>query len=382
MKLAVLRETSPGERRVALVPGSVGPLLEAGFEVVVEAGAGREATFPDEAYTEAGARVAGDARTALDGANAVLRVNPPGEADAALLPPNAVVIGFLFPLANAEVVRRLAEGRVSAFAMDQIPRTTRAQKMDALSSQATVAGYRAVLLGAQALGKFFPMLMTAAGTVPPARVLVLGAGVAGLQAIATARRLGGVVQAFDVRAAVKEQVQSLGATFLEAELGADAEGAGGYAEALSEEQHERELELIGRHITDVDVVITTAQIPGRTAPVLVTEAMVASMKPGSVIVDLASESGGNCEVTEAGQTVVRNGVSVLAPLNLVSTLPVHSSQMYSRNASALLLHLVKDGAITLDFEDEIVAGACVTHQGEIRHAATREKLGAKGGNGG
>lgn len=391
MKVAVLREEIPRERRVALVPAAVKPLLEAGFEVAFEAGAGQEATFMDEAYEKAGAKVLPERAAVLDGADAVLAVGPPaspgghdgakaqgeaaGGADViAQLSKGTVLIGFLFPLSNLDVIRRLAKKGITSLAMDQIPRTTRAQKMDALSSQATVGGYRAVLLAADRLGKFFPMLMTAAGTVAPARVLILGAGVAGLQAIATARRLGGVVQAFDVRPAVKEQVESLGATFLEAELSEAAEDAGGYAKALSEEQHRRELELIARHIKDADVVITTAQIPGRTAPVLITEEMVSTMRPGSVIVDLASESGGNCALTQSGESVVRNRVSILGPLNLPATLPVHASEMYARNASALLLHLVKDGALKLDFDDEIVNACCITHDGEVRHPATRERM--------
>lgn len=379
MKVAVLRETTAHERRVALVPDSLKPVLAAGFSVHVEAGAGDAATFHDELYRLAGAVVHDDRVALLEGADVVLRVGPPvAPADVDALPSGSILIGFLFPLANLEATRRLAERRISALAMDQIPRTTRAQKMDALSSQATVAGYRAVLLAAERLGKFFPMLMTAAGTVPPARILVLGAGVAGLQAIATARRLGGVVQAFDVRPAVKEQVESLGATFLEAELQEEAEDAGGYATALTDAQHEKELALLAEHIREVDVVITTAQIPGREAPLLVTGEMVESMRPGSVIVDLATESGGNCELSVAGETVIRHDVSILGPLNLPASLPVHASQMYAKNASSLLLHLVKDGAISLDFEDDILDACCITHGGAVRHQATRKRMDSDG----
>jgi len=273
------------------------------------------------------------------------------------------------------LIGRLASAKVSAFALELIPRISRAQSMDVLSSQATVAGYKAVLTGADELAKFLPMFMTAAGTIRPGKVLILGAGVAGLQAIATARRLGAKVEAFDVRPAVKEQIESLGAKFLEAEEEVTGEGEGGYAKELSEEQHQRELELIAAHIADTDLVITTAQIPGRPAPLLITEEMVDSMHPGSVIVDLAASSGGNCAVTREGETVIRNGVKVMGPANLPAEIPTHASQMFSKNVETLLKELVAEGELSLDFEDEIVAGTCVTHGGEVRHGPTREKLG-------
>ncbi len=381
MKVSVLRETRPDERRVALVPSEVAVLTKAGIEVAIESGAGLGAPFLDEEFQEAGATVFSDAATGLQGTDVVLMVNPPGTGEngsrdeVALLPPGVVLISFVSPLANLGLVRRLADARVTSMAMDQVPRITRAQKMDALSSQATVAGYRAALLGATQLGKFFPMFMTAAGTIPPGKVLVLGAGVAGLQAIATARRLGAVVLAFDVRPAVKEQVESLGAKFLEAELDEGAEDEGGYAKALSEEQHRRELDLIGGSLPDIDVVITTANIPGARAPVLITAEMVRTMRPGSVIIDLAGESGGNCELTEPGQTVDRDGVTIIAPDNLPSTLPAHASQMYARNLRAFLMDIVEDGNLVLDFEDEVVAGSCVTHDGKVVHARTLERMG-------
>ncbi len=379
MIVAVLKETRPGERRVALAPKSVKALTERGFEIVVESGAGVASGFMDESFTEAGARIAEDAGAALSGASVLAAVRGPQSDDTGALngrlPEDGVLIAFLDPMGDAEGLKSLAEAGTTAFAMEAVPRITRAQKMDALSSQATVAGYRAALLGAQSLGRFLPMLTTAAGTIRPARTLILGAGVAGLQAIATARRLGAVVSAFDVRPAVKEQVQSLGATFLEAELEESAEDEGGYAKALSEEQHKRELELLAAHVPDADIVITTAQIPGRPAPLLVTKDMVERMKPGSVVVDLASETGGNCELTEAGRTVEHAGVKVLGPLDLASTLPVHASEMYGKNVEAFLLHLAPEGELVLDFDDEITAGACVAHAGELRFGPARERLG-------
>jgi NAD(P) transhydrogenase subunit alpha len=380
MKVCVLRESRPGERRVALVPAEVAALAKVGVEVAVEAGAGQEASFTDDAFREAGATVWGSAAQALEGSDVVVKINPPsmggnGSADeVADLPEGIVLISFISPMANLELVRRLADARVTALAMDQVPRITRAQKMDALSSQATVAGYRASLLAATHLGKFLPMFMTAAGTIPPARVLILGAGVAGLQAIATARRLGAVVEAFDIRPAVKEQVESLGAKFLEAELDESAEDEGGYARALSEEKHHQELDLIGGRLPDMDAVITTANIPGARAPVLITSAMAATMRPGSVIIDLAGESGGNCELSEHGKVVCRDGVIIAAPENLPSELPTHASQMYARNVSSFLSDLVEEGRLKLDFDDEVVSGSCVTHGGEVMHARALERL--------
>ena len=380
MKVCVLKESRAGERRVALIPAEVAALAKVGIEVAVESGAGAEASFPDDAFREAGASVCGSAAEALTDSDVVVGINPPstgmnGSADeVAALPEGIVLISFISPLANLELVRRLADARVTSLAMDQVPRITRAQKMDALSSQATVAGYRASLLAATHLGKFLPMFMTAAGTIPPGKVLILGAGVAGLQAIATARRLGAVVEAFDIRPAVKEQVESLGASFLEAELDESAEDEGGYARALSEEKHEQELELIGGRLPDMDAVITTANIPGARAPVLITSAMVATMRPGSVIIDLAGESGGNCELSEHGRVVVHDGVVITAPENLPSELPTHASQMYARNVSSFLKDLVEDGEMKLDFDDEVVSGSCVTHAGEVVHARALERL--------
>jgi len=375
MRVAVLKEIHPDERRVALVPAECKSLGRKGFTVVVERGAGETAGHRDVEYTEAGAELAGSAPETLRGAAVVARVSPPSDAEVTALPEGCALIGFLNPMGDPDGLARLAEAGVTAFAMEAVPRITRAQKMDALSSQASVAGYRAALIGASSLGRFLPMLTTAAGTVRPSKVLILGAGVAGLQAIATARRLGAVVSAFDVRPVVKEQVESLGAMFLEAELDEGAEDASGYARALSKDDHDKELALIAGHIAEVDIVITTAQIPGREAPVLVTRAMVESMKPGSVVVDLASESGGNCELTRRGETVEHEGVQIIGPVNLPASLPVHASQMYARNVSAFLLHLAPEGEIVLDFDDEITDQSCVSHEGQLRFGPAREALG-------
>jgi NAD(P) transhydrogenase subunit alpha len=359
MKVGVPRETAPGERRVALVPDALGRLADAAIEIVVEPGAGAEASFDDEAYAAAGATV-GDPWAA----GVVAKVQKPSAEEVSRLREGGVLIGFLQPLTDPEGIRRLASRRVTAFAMESIPRTTRAQPMDALSSQATVAGYRAALIAADRLPTFFPMLMTAAGTVPPAKALVLGAGVAGLQAIATARRLGAVVSGFDVRPVVKEQVESLGASFLD--LGViGEETAGGYARELSDAELERQQEALEQAIPDFDVVISTALIPGRPAPRLIPRAAVEAMRPGSVIVDLAAEAGGNCELTEPGAEVVHGDVTIVGRTNLPSELPTAASRLYARNVGALLLHLVHDGELRLDFEDEIIAGACVTRQEEV-----------------
>ncbi|MDQ6807506.1 MAG: Re/Si-specific NAD(P)(+) transhydrogenase subunit alpha [Actinomycetota bacterium] len=370
MKIGVPKESVAGERRVALVPEIVRKLTAQGHEVVVEREAGAAAMIPDAPFDEAGATLAEDA-AAVFGADIVLGVAPPTADEIAQLKQGSVVIGFLAPLTNAEGVRELAAAGVTSFAMEAVPRISRAQSMDALSSQANISGYRSALIGAQELGRFYPMLMTAAGTIRPATVLVLGAGVAGLQAIATARRLGAVVQGFDVRSAVKEQVESLGAHFLEFDLGGDLEGAGGYAKELTPEQQARQQELMAEAIGKVDVVITTALVPGRRAPILVTEAAVKLMKPGSVIVDLAGEAGGNCELSEPGKSVIRHDVKILAPLNVPSTMAEHASQLYARNVQSLLDLMIKDGELTLDFEDEIIAGACVTRDGEIVHAGAK-----------
>jgi NAD(P) transhydrogenase subunit alpha len=361
MKVGVPTERAPGERRVALVPDGVGRLTATGVEVCVERGAGQEAAFLDEAYEQAGAQIVADAFAEAD---VLCKVQKPSDEEVARLREAQTLIAFLQPLTSPELVHALAERRVTAFSMDSIPRITRAQPMDALSSQSTVAGYKGVLLAASHLGKFFPMLTTAAGTIAPARVLVLGAGVAGLQAIATARRLGAVVSAFDVRPVVKEQVESLGAAFLELDV-EGAEGVGGYAVALAEDQHEREQELIARHVGESDAVITTALIPGQPAPILITANAVRGMRPGSVVIDLAAEAGGNCELTEPDETVVRDRVTIVGETNLPATMPVHASQMYSRNVWTLLDHLISDGELALDFEDEITRETCVTHEGRI-----------------
>lgn len=360
MRLGVPKETAAGERRVALVPDTVRRLADTGVAVVVERGAGEAASFPDASYAEAGATIT---EAAWD-ADLVCKVRRPSSEEIGRLREGGALVALLQPLVNADVVRALADRGVTGFSMDSIPRITRAQPMDALSSQATVAGYKAVLVAAATLPKFFPMLTTAAGTIAPARALVLGAGVAGLQAIATARRLGAVVSAFDVRPAVKEQVESLGATFLELDV-EGAEGLGGYAVALSEDQHEREQELMARHVAEADVVVSTALIPGKPAPLLVTEDAVRAMRPGSVIVDLAAEMGGNCALTEPGATVVRDGVTIVGETDMPSTMPLHASQMYSRNVASFLALLVRDGELALDFDDEIVRETCVTHEGRV-----------------
>lgn len=361
MKVAVPNESGRGERRVALVPDAVRKLTAAGLEVAIEPGAGEQAHIPDAAYEEAGASVD---RSAAEGAGVVALVGPPAPEEVGRLPRGAVVVGFLAPRTAPELATALAEAGLTSFAMESIPRITRAQSMDALSSQSTIAGYQAALIAAERLPRFLPMLTTAAGTVRPAKVLVLGAGVAGLQAIATARRLGAIVQGFDVRAAVKEQIESLGATFLELDLGGDAEGEGGYAKQLTEEQQQLQQQLLADAIAEVDAVITTALVPGRPAPRLVTADAVRRMKPGSVIVDLAGESGGNCELTEPGQTVVREDVTIAAPLNLAASMPDHASQLYARNVQSLLELLTEEGELAIDWEDEIVRGACITRDGE------------------
>mgnify|MGYP002336208422 CR=1 FL=1 len=353
-----MAETRPGERRVAMVPDVVSRLTAAGLEVVVERGAGRHAFASDEQYAQAGATVADDV---LD-CDVVLTVSPLTAEQAARVRTGAVLIGFLPAAAQAELVEVLRSRRVLAFAMEAIPRISRAQSMDALSSQALVAGYRATLAAAQRLPRFFPLFMTAAGTVAPARVLVLGAGVAGLQAIATARRLGAVVEAYDVRSASADEVRSMGATFIELDLEA-LEGAGGYAREMTEDRAQRQRELLTPYLANADAVITTAAVPGRQAPLLVTTAMVEAMKPGSVIADLAAETGGNCEVSRPGEDVVHHGVTVWGGRDVPSEMPVHASQLYARNVANLLLLMTRDGQVEPDFTDEIVAGSCVTREG-------------------
>jgi NAD(P) transhydrogenase subunit alpha len=365
MRVGVPKEVAANERRVALVPDAVARLVKGGFEVAIERGAGTAAACPDEAYKAAGAAIA-DRAAALGQADVVLQVQAPAAADLGLYREGGALVALLQPGSDAALIQQLARRRITAFSLLLLPRITRAQPMDVLSSQATVAGYKAVLLAATATGRFLPMLVTAAGTIPAARVLVLGVGVAGLQAIATARRLGAIVSAFDVRPAVKEQVQSLGAQFLEMAIEEHAETAGGYAKELSEETHRKELTFLAAAVKDADIVITTAAIPGKRAPVLITAAAVQGMKPGSVIVDIAAETGGNCELTEPGTEIVRNGVVILGPVNLPSTLPLHASQMYARNLSAFLGHVVQDGRLRLDFEDPIIRDTCVTHAGEVR----------------
>ncbi len=375
MNIAVLRG-APNETRVALVPDTVTKLTKAGMTVKVERGAGERAAYPDELYVKAGATV-GDRSQILSGADLVVTVGRPDDAVLSAMPKKAALLGLLGPLGDPRYVQRLAGAGITALSMDAIPRITRAQAMDALSSQSNIAGYKAVLLAASELPKFFPMLTTAAGTIRPARVLILGAGVAGLQAIATARRLGAVVSAYDTRAVVKEQVQSLGASFLEFDLGADAEGAGGYAKELTPDQIQKQRQFMVDHIGASDVVITTALVPGRPAPLLITEEAVAAMGPGSVIVDLAAEAGGNCALTVADQTVVtKNGVHIIGRTNLAATMPAHASQLYSRNVQALLDALIKDGALALDPADEIARGTTIVRDGAIVHQPTLDALGA------
>lgn len=374
MKLAVPTETFPGERRVAVVPDVVGRLAPSGVEVTIQTGAGAAAQFPDEAYKEKGATVAADASGTLSGADLVAKVQPPSPEEAATWPEGLTTVSFLQPAAHVEAVRALAQRGATVFSLDLLPRISRAQSMDALSSQATVSGYRATLEAAMLLPKFFPLFMTAAGTVPPAKVLVMGAGVAGLQAIATARRLGAQVRAYDVRAAAAEEVRSLGATFVELELETQ-EGSGGYAREQSEDFLARQRELLGREVAASDVVITTAAIPGRKAPVLVTAAMVEQMAPGAVIIDLAADTGGNCELTQAGTDVQVGGVTIRGLSNTPASMPNHASFLYSRNIANFIGLVVKDGALAPDFDDEIVAGTCVVRAGEVVHGPTRELLG-------
>jgi len=374
VKIAVPKETTAGEARVALTPGAAGRLVAAGHQLHIEAGAGGE-PFPDSLYGEAKAAIVRGAKATYAHAGMVLKVRKPTPAEVQQMPSGSALIAFLQPLTSPEVVQALAKRKVLSFSLDAIPRITRAQSMDALSSQATVAGYKAALIAADSLGKIFPMLMTAAGTVKPARVLVLGAGVAGLQAIATCRRLGGVVEAFDVRAAAKEEVKSLGASFIELELETQ-EGAGGYAREQSEEYLRRQRELLAKHAADADVVITTALVPGRRAPILLTREMVAGMRPGSVVVDIAAEAGGNVEGTEPGKVVVKNGVQIHGVVNPAGMVPAVSSELYAKNLTNLLALLVKDGELAVDFEDEIVKGCCITRDGEVVHEATKKALGA------
>ncbi len=381
MKVGVPKEILPGERRVALVPETVGKLVKAKVQVLVQAGAGERAGFADRDYVSAGATVVPDAAGVYGQADVLVKVQRPaaqdGRDETDLMREGQALIAVLQPLVHHDLVRRLATRRVTSFSMDAIPRITRAQKMDVLSSQATVAGYQAVLIAASRLPRFFPMFMTAAGTITPAKVLIVGAGVAGLQAVATARRLGAVVSAYDTRPAVKEQVQSLGAKFVEIDLGTrDTEGSGGYAKALGEDVLRKQQELLAKTVADSDVVITTAQVPGKKAPLIVPDAVVRQMRPGSVVVDLAAEQGGNVEGTEAGKEVVKHGVLLVGPVNLPSSIPFHASQMYSRNVHALLADMLdKEGNLVLDFEDEVIRDSCITRDGKVVHGPTAALVG-------
>ena len=379
MIVGVPRESYPGERRVALVPVVVPNLTKAGFEVIIESGAGVQAGYPDNFYSERGAKIVSNRAQVFASADIVLQVlcygsnDVTGKADLALVRRGQTLIGFLRPLGSAEVLQEIAATGVTAFSVELVPRTTRAQSMDALSSMATICGYKAALIAAERLPRIFPMLTTAAGTITPARVFVIGAGVAGLQAIATARRLGAVASAYDMRPAAKEQVQSLGGRFIELPIEAkDAQDARGYARAQDESFYDRQRELLARVVAESDVVITAAVIPGKKSPVLITKDMVTKMAPGSVILDLASERGGNCERTRTGETVVEHGVTIIGAINLASGVPYHASQMYARNVTAFLLHLVKDGKLQLNSEDEIIRETLVTHDGEIVNERVRE----------
>ena len=371
--IAVPRETAPGEQRVATVPEVVQKLTKSGFEVRVEHDAGSSAYYPDELYTAAGAAIAPARAGLFEGARIVLRVQPPTAAEVEEFPEGTIIIGFMNATTNLEAIARMRDRKITAFALELVPRITRAQSMDALSSQATAAGYTAAILGADNCPKFLPMLTTAAGTIRPATILILGAGVAGLMAIATAKRLGAVVEAYDVRTAAGEQVRSLGAKFLELEI--NAEGQGGYARELTAEEKAQEQQMVSAAVARADIVITTAAIPGRRAPLLVTKETVALMRPGAVIVDLAAETGGNCELTEAGKTVRKHGVTIIGPQNLPARVPFHTSQMYAKNLQAFLALLVdKNGELVKEFTDEILAASLLVHAGEVRHAQTRELL--------
>jgi NAD(P) transhydrogenase subunit alpha len=374
MRIGVPRETAPGERRVALVPESAKKLIQAGYEVAVESGAGEAAGFPDAAYRDAGASIEGPATDLVGSADMVLKVGPPTREEIGPMRAGTIYLGSLMPLRNHEAVRALAIRRITAFSTDAIPRTTRAQAMDTLSSMANIAGYKGVLLAAGELNKYFPMLMTAAGMVPPAKVFVIGAAVAGLQAIATAKRLGANVTATDVRPEVKEQIESVGGKYVGIELGEAASAGGGYAKELSEEDKARQRELLAAQVAQSDVVITTALIGGVFAPRLITAEMVRSMKPGAVIVDLAADGGGNCELSKPGETTRVGGVTIMAPLNLAASLPHHASLLFSRNLTAFVQAFTKDKAFQLDFTDDIQQGAIITYEGEVKHARTRDAL--------
>ncbi len=371
--IGVPKESASNERRVALIPDAAPRLL--GLEVLLESSAGDSALYPDSAYVQKGAKIASGKREVYESADILLKVQPPSVEDAKMLKEGAVLISFLFPVSNLDLVRTLVERKVSAFAMELIPRISRAQPIDALSSQSTISGYKAVLLAADSLPKLFPMLMTAAGTVSPARVLVVGVGVAGLQAIATARRLGAIVEAYDIRPAVKEQVVSLGAKFVELPVETkDAQDSGGYAKAQTQEFYSKQQELLAERTRASDVVITTALVPGKKAPVLVSKEAILGMRPGSVVVDLAAEQGGNCALTEPGKTITINGITIHGPLNLPSSMATQASALYSRNLTSLLQVLIKGGSMNIDLKDELVRGPLVTHKGEVMHQATKAAL--------
>ena len=387
MIVGVPAETYPGERRVALIPAAVPALAKAGLEALVEPGAGAQAGHPDSAFEAQGARIAPDRTALFSSADVLVYVHGPdtgsaaGRADLELLRGGQVVIGLLNPLGAPEAVRDLAEKGATAFALELVPRISRAQPMDALSSMATIAGYKAALLAADSLPKMYPMMITAAGTVTPARVFVVGAGVAGLQAIVTSRRLGAVVHAYDIRPVVKEQVESLGARFVELGLETEgAEGSGGYARAMDEEFYRRQREVMAQVVAESDVVITTAAVPGRKAPTLITAEMVSRMRPGSIVVDLAAEGGGNCELTRPRETVEVNGVTIAGPVNLPSAIPYHASQMYANNIAAFLGNLVEGGQLRLNLEDPIIHDTLLTHEGEVRNPRVRELLGLPASN--
>lgn len=381
MKIGIPKEIQESETRVALIPQSIKKLTQKELEVIVESKAGEAACFPDKEYEESGAKVAPNIYSLYEDSDLIVKIRKPelnekvGKHEIDLMKEGSTLVSLLQPLTNLDTVKMLAAKKISSFSLDSIPRITRAQSMDVLSSMSTVAGYKAVILAASLLPKFFPMLMTAAGTVAPAKVFVIGAGVAGLQAIATSKRLGAVVEAFDTRPQVKEQIESLGARFVELDLkGELTEGESGYARQISKDLHEREMELIGRHIKKADIVITTAQIPGKRAPILITEQMIKEMQTGSVIIDLAADQGGNCELTELGKTITINGVTICGLLNLPASMPRHASQMFSKNMESVISHIVKNNQINFDLNDEINKGALITHKGVILHEGIKHLL--------
>ena len=381
MKIGIPKEIQQNETRVSLIPQSIKKLTQKGIEVFIETRAGENAFFQDKDYADAGAKIISSVRELYSLCDIVVKVRKPelndeiGKHEIDLMKEESVLVSLLQPATNVDTIKKLAERKITAFSLDSIPRITRAQSMDVLSSMSTVSGYKAILIAANRLPQFFPMLMTAAGTVPPAKVFIIGAGVAGLQAIATSKRLGAVVEAFDTRPVVKEQIESLGARFVELDLkGEQTEGEGGYAKQISNELHQREMDLIGNHVKKSAVVITTAQVPGKRAPILITEDMVKGMQPGSVIVDLAADQGGNCELTELGKQVTKHGITICGFLNLPSTMPYHASQMFSKNMENVILHLVKNDQLNLDLNDEINKGALVTHRGVILQESIKHLL--------